>query len=159
MPMPPPDWQPTDAMVDEVKKGEPEFGAMLSRLKDADPDRFRMELWHWQQEHRHAKDVEQQDPERAKRILRTGALERKVHAQAAMLPASGAARDAKVAELKTSLHELFALREQARRDEIDQLEKRIADLRSSLDDRKSHEDEIVSRRLEELLGKDDVLKW
>lgn len=54
--------------------------------------------------------------------------------------------------LRSSLEEVFELKQQNRRDEIAQLEKQLADLRQQLQMREANRRAIIDRRLEELLG-------
>jgi hypothetical protein len=62
-------------------------------------------------------------------------------------------------ELKNSVSQLFDLKEEMRRKEIDRLTERLADLNKKLKVRTKNKDEIVTRRLQELLGEDDYLDW
>ena len=54
--------------------------------------------------------------------------------------------------LRTSLEEVFELKQQNRRDEITQLEKQLGDLRRQLQARELNRRAIIDRRLEELVG-------
>ena len=62
-------------------------------------------------------------------------------------------------ELKKSVSQSFDLKEEIRRKEIDRLKERLADLNKKLKVRSHNKDEIVKRRLQELLGEDDYLDW
>lgn len=54
---------------------------------------------------------------------------------------------------------LFDVREELKKQEILQLEQRIAELQSTLKERKQNKNEIVSRRVNDLLGKDGLFDW
>lgn len=62
-------------------------------------------------------------------------------------------------ELKRKLSALFDLREEMRAREIDVLKRRIAELEGKLGDRVELKDQIVERRLRELLGEKDIVEW
>ena len=54
---------------------------------------------------------------------------------------------------------LFNIREEQKHEEVKQLEKRLQELKESLDARKQVKSEIVQRRIQELLGDSKYLKW
>jgi cell division protein ZapA (FtsZ GTPase activity inhibitor) len=62
-------------------------------------------------------------------------------------------------ELSSKLSELFDIRESKKHDELAQLEKRIKDLRESLQERHDNKQEIIQRRIQELLGNPKNLNW
>ena len=62
-------------------------------------------------------------------------------------------------ELKPNLNQLFDAKENLRSLEVDMLEKELAQLKESLKVRKQNKNEIINRRLNELIGKGDYLDW
>ena len=64
-----------------------------------------------------------------------------------------------VSRLKTKLGELFEMKEKERALNVEMLEKELAELKESLSIRKQNKNEIISRRLNELIGKGDYLDW
>ena len=62
-------------------------------------------------------------------------------------------------ELKTKLNSLFDLKEEDRKNEVENLEKRLRELKASLEARKRNKDEIVNRRIRELTGENKYLRW
>ena len=56
-------------------------------------------------------------------------------------------------ELRDKLDESFELKQQIRTDEIAQAESQIIELRGLLDERSARKDQIIERRLRELIGK------
>ncbi|MEW6654690.1 MAG: hypothetical protein AB1394_14655, partial [Bacteroidota bacterium] len=62
-------------------------------------------------------------------------------------------------ELAALLSELFELKEAWKEEEVKRLEKRLQELKESLQARKQNKNEIVARRLQELLGDARYLKW
>lgn len=64
-----------------------------------------------------------------------------------------------VSDLKVVLNKLFDIKEKARSMEVEMLEKELKQLKESLKVRKQSKDEIINRRLNELIGKGDYLDW
>ena len=64
-----------------------------------------------------------------------------------------------VSELKAVLNKLFDMKEKARSLEVEMLERELTQLKESLKVRKQSKDEIINRRLNELIGKGDYLDW
>ncbi len=62
-------------------------------------------------------------------------------------------------ELSESLIELFDIREAEKLQELKNLEKRLAELKESLQARKQNKNEIVQRRIQEMLGDSKYLRW
>lgn len=62
-------------------------------------------------------------------------------------------------ELYNALARLFDIRESYKQEEIKSLEKRLQELKESLNERKQNRDNIVTRRLKELLNERDELRW
>lgn len=62
-------------------------------------------------------------------------------------------------KLRGKLEQLFDLKELERRLEIEMLEYELQELKTSLDARKNNKNEIINRRLNELIGMDDFLEW
>jgi hypothetical protein len=62
-------------------------------------------------------------------------------------------------DLTGSLGMLFNIKEEAKQKEVEQLEKRLQELKQSLQYRKQNRNEIVQRRIQELLGDAKYLKW
>lgn len=62
-------------------------------------------------------------------------------------------------ELYNALGKLFDVRESFKQEEIKNLEKRLQELKESLNTRKQNRENIVSRRIKELLNEKDELRW
>ncbi|MFA7418762.1 MAG: hypothetical protein WCZ90_03675 [Melioribacteraceae bacterium] len=62
-------------------------------------------------------------------------------------------------DLSGVLGVLFNIREEQKQEEVKRLEKRLQDLKESLQARKQVKGEIVQRRIQELLGDSKYLKW
>lgn len=62
-------------------------------------------------------------------------------------------------ELSNALGRLFDIRETFKQQEIRSLEKRLQELKESLNTRKQNRENIVNRRIKELLNEKDDLRW
>jgi hypothetical protein len=64
-----------------------------------------------------------------------------------------------ISKLKATLDELFEMKEKERALNIKLLEQELTQLKESLSVRKQHKKEIINRRLNELIGRDDYFEW
>jgi len=64
-----------------------------------------------------------------------------------------------ISDLKSRLNQLFDMKEKARSLQVGMLEKELAQLKESLKVRKKNKNEIINRRLNELIGKGNYLDW
>lgn len=62
-------------------------------------------------------------------------------------------------KLQLKLEQLFDLKEEERRMEVELLEKELKELKASLEVRKKNKVEIINNRMNELMGMDDYLDW
>lgn len=62
-------------------------------------------------------------------------------------------------ELGGVVNQLFDLRETQREQDIKRIEKDLAQMKKKLDERRSHKDEIVKKRLDQLLERTEELEW
>jgi chromosome segregation ATPase len=69
-----------------------------------------------------------------------------------MLPDDSAERRAKVDTLRTLLNEIFDLKQENRRREIERLQRQIQEVQRSLQERRQMRDRMIDRRLNQLLG-------
>jgi len=160
MDFPPPDWTPAASLLSLIQKEDAEFWKMVSRLQADDPERFRVEVFRWKVRRDRLASLREQDPERARHVEAIEALERQAHRLADEIRgASESSRAPMKEKLRAVLAELFDRREEDRGDEISRLERRIADLKAGIQERRARKDEIVQRRMNELLGADDPMRW
>ena len=62
-------------------------------------------------------------------------------------------------QLKNTLSEVFDLREKQRKEEVDKLEKKLAELKESVQIRNNNKQQIIDERFRTLTGKGKYLKW
>lgn len=98
-------------------------------------------------------EVQQQDRGLYQRLVREWELEASTRRLADALRAlpAGPQRDARLGELRDRLDEIFELKQQNRRDEIDQLERQLDALQRRLAEREAQRRRIVEQRLRQLL--------
>ena len=92
---------------------------------------------------------------------KTMAMEREIQQLARKLRrAEGSDEQARMeTELDALLENAFEAKIQLQREEAEQLEERLAELRQKLDERAEARREIIERRKSELLGRRDLLDW
>ena len=73
--------------------------------------------------------------------------------------ASGSEKETVKKDLKENLSNLFDVKEQRREAEVKMLEEEIKKLKLKIASRKKNKEIIVRRRVEELLGDDEVFEW
>jgi hypothetical protein len=61
--------------------------------------------------------------------------------------------------LREELKTLFDQKEERRREEVAELEKQLQELRKSLEVRQKNKNQIIERRIQELLEEDEYLEW
>ncbi len=62
-------------------------------------------------------------------------------------------------ELEGAVKEIFEAKHQRQQEHLERLKKEVAETEKLLKEREAHKDEIVSRRVKELLGSPDPLSW
>lgn len=90
--------------------------------------------------------------------------EKELEIDAELLALKGKGADANTqqkikSDLTNTLNQLFDIRETQKQEEVKRLEKRLQELKESLQARKQNKNEIVQRRIQELLGDSRYLRW
>lgn len=144
-----------------VEKVQPDRVENLRRLKNRNPDNYWRFLSRAFREMRYLEDLKESDPERFERVSAERAIDRQVRDLARQYKneTDSAEKSSIEAEIKTLLDQQFEYRQTHRNEEIDRLEKKLAELKANNQERIDNKDEIIKRRLEELLGGNQVFKW
>lgn len=150
-----------EEILDRIKKENPEEAKELMMLKKEEPFEFRKILIQRQHELERLDELKERDPERYEQKVKQNSLERRGRQLAEKYRDS---TDEKIKanikkELSSVLNQLFDLREKDREMEIKHLTEKLNQLKSVLAERKKKKQEIVERRLQEMLGEIDVLLW
>ncbi|HHL73101.1 MAG TPA: hypothetical protein ENJ29_11385 [Bacteroidetes bacterium] len=144
-----------------IEEADAELAADLAKLKTESPQRYRITIRRMNMTRRKLDRLRERDQERF-------ALQKKIHIMEAKTRMLGtryrksdddAEKERLQADLKKILTELFDLREQDRGREVQRLEKELARLRQSLEKRRKNKERIIERRLAELTGMTDDLRW
>jgi hypothetical protein len=100
-------------------------------------------------------DVQKANRELYKQLVRERTMEKQAQDLARvirMLPEDSEERRAKVDTLRTLLNDIFDLKQENRRREIERLQREIQELQRSLQERREMRDRMIDHRLNQLLG-------
>ena len=149
------------AALEYVEEKDPDYAKMLRRIRETDRNQFKRKISLVHREHRALRRIKERDPERYKRLLREKELEIKSHKLVEEYNTTGSdsERQKLRKDLVELLNKLFDLRQVNREGEIKQLEKKLEELKEFSKTRIEKKDEIVQRRLAELLREDRELDW
>ena len=107
-------------------------------------------------------DMQRENEQLHKRLMQERAMEAQSQTLAAhirALPEDSPEREALTDDLRQKLEEIFSMKEENRRRETEQLEKELSKLRDQLRKRERNREEIIDRRLKELIGERQALDW
>lgn len=150
-----------DRWLDRMKEKDPEEYARLQKLRETSPEEFRQAL------HEKLAQEKMRFHSRGGRHGRPPMMNPEViKAEQEAMDISKTYRRATDApqkeqirkDLRQKLEVLFDLREKDRQEHIRRIEKDLANLKKSVDQRQSHREEIIDRRLQELTD-GDGLRW
>jgi len=100
-------------------------------------------------------DVQKANRQLYERLVRERTMEQEAQDLARvvrMLPEGSEDRRAQVDSLRTLLNEIFDLKQENRRREIERLQRQIQEVQRSLQERRQMRDRMIDRRLNQLLG-------
>jgi hypothetical protein len=148
-------------VLEYVSKYHPERLKQLEQLRTDRPVFYRRALVRFSREMNTMNRLKQEDPERYQELLEENKLDAESLdlAQQYKDASNEAEKEAIRKKLEDLLNRIFELRQKNRQQEIERLEKRIAGLREQNAKRLDMKDEIVQRRLLQLLGEKNVLEW
>lgn len=111
---------------------------------------------------RYLSDMQRENRQLHERLMREREMEYEsivLAAQIRRLPEDAPERERLTEELRRKLEDIFALKEENRRRETEQLEKELEKLRDQLRNREENRAAIVEHRLNELIGRGQELDW
>jgi len=133
--------------------------ADLLKVKELDPERYQEMLFNAS----HLNDfyiVDSFEKNRMETYKKVEQLEIQTESLGIQYQHSDAQEKATIKKnLQAKLGQLFDLKEKERRMEVEMLEIELKKLKESLGVRKNNKDDIILRRLSELIGNDDYLGW
>ena len=139
----------------------PDEYARILPLKETQPVVYRQELKDLLEKHQRILMIKRHDPEQYQHLVAEHEMDTKtlqLAKEIQFLP-EGSAKQEKIAELKTILYDLFEQRQFNRKQEIARLEEKLQELKTSDQQREEKKDEIVEKRLNELLNQQEDLEW
>jgi len=147
--------------LEYLKEFHPGRGGDLLLLKASRPERYWTFLSRAFREMRYLEGLKEKDPERYERVSREKKLEREAWNLSRQYRQT---EDDKVKarlkeELKNLLDQVFDFRQMNRQEEIEKLEKRLAELKENNQKRLANKEEIVQRRLKQILGDEKGMEW
>jgi len=133
----------------------------LQKLKNKNPQKYQRKLIKFWLEIRHEQRLKQEDPERYRRVRKQHELDHICDNLAdEYRKTKDESRKSKIRnELKIKLGELFVLREAEKEARIAELEREIERLKEMIALRRQKRDEIIEKRLIEMLGESPELEW
>jgi len=150
-----------EAAVQFLKEHEPQRFAKLTELRESRPQDYERLLTQVAMEVKELRMLKDVDPKRYERRLeqrkleyRSSDLAERIHGMQ-----QGAEQEEMKKELRGVLSRLFDVRESEKESEVDRLEEEMARLRETLKKRKEAKDSIVDRRMNDMLGEEDDLRW
>jgi len=147
-------------VLEYIREIYPERAKNLDLWKDLRSEQYRKGLSRAFREMRFMEALKEKDPDRYGRVAEEKRLERESRqlAQKYRKKEDEAEKTRLKGELESLLYEIFDCRQMNRKDEIERLEKRLTELRKANQERLASKEEIVQRRLDELLG-EKGMEW
>jgi len=147
-------------VIQYIKEVHPEQLEGLLDLKETRPMMYRRMLSKGYREMRLMNELKERDPKRYKRVAEERTLDGNSRALARKYrSAEGTEKERLREEIKQILDQIFDMRQVNRVLEIERLEKKINELKNNNLERLKNKDEILKRRLTELLGEDKGKEW
>lgn len=140
---------------------DPETIEEMRHHFDANPQERQQLIHRAMEETRRLAEMRGRDPEGFELVLQQRRLERHVRGLGEQLrnTKEAAEKERILGELRTTLDQLFEVREAVRAREIKGLEERVKELQALAKKRRAHKAEILDHKVKELSGELDYLKW
>jgi hypothetical protein len=153
------DWE--KIILANIQAEEPDEIEPLQQEKLRNPGRYEEQLAKLWDDVRRLEKFKQEDPARYNNLKKQLQLERDCRKLAQEFRKSkDAARKSQIkADLKNNLTELFNLREAERAGKVTELAQELAQLKEMLAFREKNKDRIIEKRLNEMIGENEILEW
>jgi hypothetical protein len=154
-----PDWE--NRILEDVKNEYPAELDNLQKLKSKNPQKYQQKLMKYHQEIRRELRLKVEDPQQYQAARKQHELDHLCDNLAQQYrETKDKQRQAEIKnDLRKKLVELFVLRETEKEQRIVELEQEIKQLKEMGARRRQKQDEIISKRLDEMLGEQDELGW
>jgi hypothetical protein len=145
-----------------LKKTAPE--PMIKRVMKMQinhPLMYQRELQRAFREKRRMKSLKILDPERYKKLIRRRELTKESFELAKKYREAESEREkgAIKKQMKSTMSELFEIREEEKTKRIEELEKELAKLKKTIKKRKQNKNKIIEKRMKQLIEKEEDLEW
>ena len=144
-----------------VEKVAPGRLEQIEQLRRTDPARMREVMMDLMRQKRRLDELKERDPAAYERTIESAQLEREARDMAEA--ARGTENEEEKTVVKEKLAEvisrLFDIQCENYEREIAEQTKRLEDMKKLLEKRRAAKEKIVKRRVDELTGDDDVLRW
>ncbi len=151
------------AFFDEQAR-DPEFKKVLNELRERDRDHYERAMHHLRhviQDYRHRR--ERGDEKLADDFLKVQKMDLMSHITADDIRgmAEGPEREGEMADLQALLGEIFDLKQELRRADLERIEEEASRLAELLEKREANREKVIEHRLKELLPArgDEFLEW
>ncbi|MBN2090581.1 hypothetical protein JW964_13300 [candidate division KSB1 bacterium] len=153
------DWE--NRILENIKTEYPDELDNLLNLKNKNPKKYERRLIKFWQEIRHELRLKKEDQQRYKQIRYQHELDHRCENLAEEYRKTrDKSRQTEIRnELKSKLAELFVLREAEKEAKIAELEREIKQLKEMAALRRQKQDEIIQKRLDEMLNERFDLEW
>lgn len=147
--------------IEYIREVYPDRVENLLAIKERRPLLYRRFLSRGYREMRHLEELKEKDPERYDQRMEEKRLDEDARNLARQYRESDdESEKARLKdELKVLLDRIFDYRQRNRQFEIEKLERRLAELKETNQQRLDNKDEIVRRRLDQMLGRQREWEW
>ena len=147
--------------LEEIKAQDPEFYENLMRMKENMPGEYQIILYETIERKRELERLKEENPELYQDMVKREEYERRERELSRKYRDAETDADKKKieTELKTVLNELFDLNLKMRRREVEELENRIKEIKSDIEERKKDKDKVIELHLKDITGQNDHLRW
>jgi len=154
-----PDWE--DTLLGHVGNEYPGEIEGLKKEKAKNPSKYYRKLSKLWKDINRELSLKDEDPERYQKVRQQHELDRqcKKLAEKYRKSADETQKAAIKDELKIKLGELFLLRAEEKAAKIEKLEQELKKLKQTLSRRKEIKEQIINKRLSQLLGEDKEIDW
>ena len=154
-----PDWQ--NIVMKQIESEQPEAIQDLLKRKRKDPQKYEEQLARLWEKSTRLKRIKMEDPLRYKSKKQQDDLDRQCKKLAKEYEKSKneSQKNTIKNELRTKLDELFVLRENEKVEKIKKLEAELEKLKEMVKLREQKKQQIIEKRLNELLNDNEALRW
>jgi hypothetical protein len=155
----------SEEMAEEIfgfySRIDPDVVKDMKVLEKDNPKIYQDRLHHMEKEMRYLSRLREGDPEQFEKSIQLRRLEGECNKLAKQFrKTKDAAQKNQIEDqLGDLLNELFEMKEEEKKIEIDRILERVDKMRQEMEERKANKDNIIKIRLNQLLGKEHLSQW